>query len=178
MLSSPPPPGSLVRSLSFFAAGGGAYCVCCGLARLCYLACMLGGFCLWCTSMHALFVFVLGRSVGWSWCLPFLLSLPLSCVLCLWWANATFVSVYIVCFYLCYAFLLMLYVYLVFVVAVFPVSAFFCPPPSPLSVSCSPSFSLFLSLSLSVSFCLSICLLIREKPSVRTVNRRAHGIVG
>ena len=79
MLSSPPTPGSLVRSLSsFFVARGGAYGVCCGLARLCFLACMLGGFVHGARAcMLCLFLLSVGPSVGPGVCPPCLVFLSL-----------------------------------------------------------------------------------------------------
>ena len=169
MLSSPPTPGSLVRSLSFFAARGGAYCVCCGLARLCCLACMLGVFVHGARAcMLCLFLLSVGPSVGLTVCPPCLVFLlfvffvfggllPFLFLL-------LFVLDYVMLFSLCYislvgcadslylTFLVLMLrlqtVYLCAVVFVFVVW-FFCPVSFclPLSLSLSPpSFSLFLAL--------------------------------
>ena len=91
LLCSPPLPW--LWFLVTVAARGGVYCACCGLARLCYLACMFGGFNVWCPRTHALSVAVFGRSVGWSWCLPLLPCLTLSRFLVSVGVPATLVSV-------------------------------------------------------------------------------------
>ena len=87
------PPFTWFWFLVTVAARGGVYCVCCGLARLCYLACMFGGLKVWCTRTHALSVAVFGRSVGLSWCLSFLPCLTLPRFLVSVGVPATLVSV-------------------------------------------------------------------------------------
>ena len=181
------PPSPWYWFLVTFAARGGVFCVCCGLVRLCYLARMFGGCGVWCTRMHALCVVVFGRSVGWSWCLPFLHSFTLSrfpvsvrvlatlvsvcfvgsffCTsyLFLWLVSffSLYLLTYVIClcyvFLTCYVSLYVLFVSGIFCCCLSCVHFFLSSFFSSVGLWFSLSLSFFFSLS--VSFCLSICLL-------------------
>ena len=105
MLSLPPPLRGF-GSLSLSPLGGVYFAHVAASRALCYLACVFGGRNVWCTRTHALSVAVFGRSVGWSWCLPFLPCLTLSCFLVSVGIPATLVSVCFSCSFLFMSYLL------------------------------------------------------------------------
>ena len=157
-----PPLSSWFWFLVTFAARGGVFCACCGLARLCYLACMFGGLSVWCTRTHALSVAVFGRSVGWSWCLPFLPCLTLSRFLVSVGVLATLFFCWFFRFFLLYVLLVVMFGVLSYVM-LFDLIFLFCVPRLFVSMfvmllSCLVLFASSFFLSLPFSFSLSLLL--------------------